>query len=135
MDGESFVSVSFGLSQTSGESRQSPHRAAPTCAALVAAGRTLLATPAVLDGWDGGPKHRMPKVNETLSAQFSYKGPDGLTDAERQSYAECKPLSCKHEACYKRFMYSQPQKQKQECGPLMDEWKACFAEAMKRHGT
>lgn len=25
---------------------------------------------------------------------------DGLSDAERQAYAVCRPLSCKHEACF-----------------------------------
>ncbi len=57
------------------------------------------------------------KVNETLSKQMSYKGPDGLTDIERRAYEVCKPLSCKHEQCYKRFMYSSPQKQKEQCDP------------------
>ena len=70
------------------------------------------------------------KVNETLSKQMSYKGPDGLTDIERRAYEVCKPLSCKHEQCYKRFMYSSPQKQKEQCGPLMSQWQACFDEAV-----
>ena len=60
------------------------------------------------------------KVNETLSKQFSYKGDDGLSDAERHAYEACRPLSCLHEACYKRYMYSPPQKQKEKCGALMD---------------
>ena len=71
------------------------------------------------------------KVNETLSKTFSYKGDDGLTDIERQAYELCKPLSCKHEGCYKRFMYSDPKKQKEKCGPLMAEWRACLEEAKK----
>jgi hypothetical protein len=72
------------------------------------------------------------KVNETLSKTMSYKGDDGLSDAERRAYEKCKPLSCKHEQCYKRFMYSSPKKQKEECGPLMQDWKQCFEEEMKR---
>ena len=72
------------------------------------------------------------KVNESLSRTMAYKGDDGLSDRERKAYETCKPLSCKHEACYKRFMYSSPQKQKEQCGPLMEDWRACFAEEMKR---
>ena len=45
-------------------------------------------------------------VNETLSRQFSVAD-DGLSDAERSAYDHCRPLSCKHEACYKRYMYVQ----------------------------
>ena len=70
----------------------------------------------------------MPKVNETLSKQFSYKGDDGLSDAERRAYEACRPLSCLHETCYKRYMYSPPASQKEKCGELMDQWKECFAE-------
>ena len=70
------------------------------------------------------------KVNETLSKQFSYRGPDGLTESERHAHEHCRPLSCRHEACY---MYSCPKKQKSECGPLMAEWKECFEEAKRRH--
>ena len=66
------------------------------------------------------------KVNETLDKQMSYKGDDGLTDAERKSYDACRPLSCKHEACYKRYMYSKPAKQRENCAPLFEEWKRCF---------
>ena len=84
---------------------------------------------------DGARSRRMPvagKVNESLSKTMSYKGPDGLTDDERRAYETCKPLSCKHEACYKRFMYSAPKRQQEECGPLMQEWRACFKEALAR---
>ena len=72
------------------------------------------------------------KVNETLSKQMSHKGDDGLTAAERKAYEACRKLSCVHEACYKRFMYSQPAKQQRECAPLMDKWKQCFAEEMAK---
>lgn len=98
------------------------------------------------------------KVNESLSKTFAFKGPDGLTDAgarsapsiffrprvtsvltrsatlcsERSAYDICRPLSCKHEACYKRLMYSQPKKQQEQCGPLMQEWKDCFARELQR---
>ena len=65
------------------------------------------------------------KVNETLDKQMSYKGDDGLTDAERKAYDTCRPLSCKHEACYKQYMYSPPARQKEKCGPLMEAWKSC----------
>ena len=65
-------------------------------------------------------------VNETLSRQFAVSGDDGLSDAERAAYDHCRPLSCKHEACYKRFMYSSPAKQRENCGPLFEEWKRCF---------
>mmetsp|Transcript_31418 Transcript_31418/g.62792 ORF Transcript_31418/g.62792 Transcript_31418/m.62792 type:complete len:87 (+) Transcript_31418:113-373(+) len=68
------------------------------------------------------------KVNEGLSKAMSYKGDDGLSDAERQAYDICRSLSCRHEACYKRYMYASPQKQKAECDPLMKEWKQCFEE-------
>ena len=64
-------------------------------------------------------------VNETLSRQFSVAD-DGLSDAERAAYDHCRPLSCKHEACYKRYMYSKPAKQRENCGPLFEEWKRCF---------
>ena len=73
------------------------------------------------------------KVNETLSKTMSYKGDDGLSDAERQAYEVCRPLSCKHEACYKRLMYAQPRKQKEQCGPLMADWKACFDEELQKN--
>lgn len=46
------------------------------------------------------------KVNESLSAAMSYKGNDGLSDAERRAYDACRPLSCKHEACYKQVCAS-----------------------------
>ena len=62
-------------------------------------------------------------VNETLSRQFAVSGDDGLSDAERAAYDHCRPLSCKHEACYKRFMYSKPAKQRENCAPLFEEWK------------
>ena len=65
-------------------------------------------------------------VNETLSRQFAVSGDDGLSDAERAAYDHCRPLSCKHEACYKRFMYSKPAKQRENCAPLFEEWKRCF---------
>tara|TARA_B110001452_G_scaffold27226_1_gene21378 strand:+ start:554 stop:814 length:261 start_codon:yes stop_codon:yes gene_type:complete len=71
------------------------------------------------------------KVNESLSAAMSYKGDDGLSDAERRAYDVCRPLSCKHEACYKQYMYSPPARQKEKCAPMMDAWKACFAEKME----
>ena len=73
------------------------------------------------------------KVNETLSKTMSYKGDDGLSDAERQAYEVCRPLSGKHEACYKRLMYAQPKKQKEQCGPLMADWKACFDEELQKN--
>ena len=72
-------------------------------------------------------------MNETLNKQFAYKGPDGLTDSERHAHDTCRPLSCRHEACYKRYMYSSPQKQNAECGLLMAERKKCFEEAKARH--
>lgn len=73
-------------------------------------------------------------VNKTLGKQMEYKGDDGLTDIERASYAACVRLSCLHEACYKRFMYLQPERQQKECGPLMDDWKRCFREETQRRG-
>lgn len=75
------------------------------------------------------------KVNESLSRAMAYKGADGLTDAERRAYEACRPLSCKHEACYKRLMYAAPQKQRDQCGPLLQEWRACFEEEKKRLGA
>ena len=66
------------------------------------------------------------KVNETLSKTMSYKGDDGLSDAERQAYEVCRPLSGKHEACYKRLMYAQPKKQK------ADKQEKAEATAMKK---
>ena len=69
------------------------------------------------------------KVNETLSRTMAYGGDDGLSDAERLAYDRCKQLSCRHESCYKRYMYSPPEKQKRECEPLMAEWRKCFDEA------
>ena len=72
------------------------------------------------------------KVNESLSRQLAYKGADGLTDVERKAYAVCRQLSCAHEACYKRLMYSSPKRQTEECGPLMSKWKDCFADEMKK---
>ena len=68
------------------------------------------------------------KVNESLSRTLAFKGDDGLSDAERKAYDKCRHLSCLHEACYKRYMYSPPAKQKEKCGELMDNWKSCFAE-------
>ena len=73
------------------------------------------------------------KVNETLSKTMSYKGDDGLSDAERQAYEVCRPLSGKHEACYKRYMYSSPKKQKEECGRLMADWRQCFTTEREQH--
>ena len=72
------------------------------------------------------------KVNESLSNAMAFKGSDGLTSDERKAYDKCRELSCKHEACYKRFMYSPPKKQQEECGSLMHDWKQCFAEEMKK---
>ena len=74
-------------------------------------------------------------VNESLSRSFAYKGPDGLTDQERKAHEICRHLSCRHEACYKQYMYSQPHKQKEKCGPLMEEWNTCFREAMSSFTT
>ena len=72
------------------------------------------------------------KVNESLSKAMSYKGDDGLSDAERKAHAICNPLSCRHAACYRRLMYSTPIKLKEECGPLMEDWKSCFARELRR---
>ena len=63
---------------------------------------------------------------------MAFKGEDGLKDAERKAYEVCNPLSCKHAACYKRHMYSSPDKLRAKCSPLMDEWKSCFAEEMRK---
>ena len=71
-------------------------------------------------------------VNKTLGKQMEYKGDDGLTETERQAYAVCQRLSCIHEACYKRYMYVSPQRQQQECGPLMEDWKRCFREETQK---
>ena len=68
------------------------------------------------------------RVNETLSKQMSFKGDDGLTEVERQAYEACNKLSCLHEACYKRYMYSSPETQKEKCGKLIEDWKFCFAD-------
>ena len=73
------------------------------------------------------------KVNETLSKVMAFKGSDGLSDAERHAYEKCKHLSCLHEACYKRFMYSSPKKQKKECSGLMADWRECFTSERERH--
>ena len=72
------------------------------------------------------------RVNETLNKQMAFKGADGLSESERRAYEICRQLSCAHEACYKRYMYAQPAKQQKECGPLMDKWKACFADEIAR---
>ena len=69
-------------------------------------------------------------VNPTIANQMAFKGADGLTDAERKAYEVCRPLSCKHETCYKRYMYL-PAKQS-ECTQLMNAWKACFAEQLSK---
>ncbi len=71
-------------------------------------------------------------VNKTLKHTMAFKGEDGLKDAERKAYEVCNPLSCKHAACYKRHMYSSPDKLRAKCSPLMDEWKSCFAEEMRK---
>ena len=73
-------------------------------------------------------------VNKTLGKQMEYNGDDGLTETERQSYAVCQRLSCIHEVCYKRYMYVSPQRQQEECGPLMEDWKRCFREETQRRG-
>jgi hypothetical protein len=70
------------------------------------------------------------KVNESLNKTFAYKGDDGLSQAERLAYDACKSLSCKHEACYKRFMYHH-KKQQSECSPLMKEWRQCFKQKLE----
>lgn len=69
-------------------------------------------------------------INPTLANQMAFKGADGLTDAERKAYEVCRPLSCKHETCYKRYMYL-PAKQS-ECTQHMNAWKACFAEQLSK---
>lgn len=66
------------------------------------------------------------KVNESLSKTMAYKGDDGLSPAERRAYEACRTLSCIHEACYKRYMYSQPDRQKEKCAHLMEDWRRCF---------
>jgi transposase-like protein len=68
------------------------------------------------------------KVNESLSKTFAYKGEDGLSDAERRAYEECRKLSCLHEACYRRYLYSSPARQEEKCSSLMDNWRQCFEE-------
>eukprot|EP00283_Hemiselmis_rufescens_P007319 CAMPEP_0173429838 /NCGR_PEP_ID=MMETSP1357-20121228/8437_1 /TAXON_ID=77926 /ORGANISM="Hemiselmis rufescens, Strain PCC563" /LENGTH=79 /DNA_ID=CAMNT_0014394081 /DNA_START=133 /DNA_END=372 /DNA_ORIENTATION=+ len=57
---------------------------------------------------------------------------DGLTDAERRAYAVCRPLSCKHEACFTRFMYSAEALRQEKCGPLLSDWKKCFEAQMEK---
>ena len=74
----------------------------------------------------------MARVNETLSKQMAFKGDDGLSDAERRAYEVCRPLSCKHESCFKRYMYYHPDKQKDKCGHLFEEWKSCFDAAREQ---
>ena len=71
-------------------------------------------------------------INPSLKHMADFKGDDGLKEAECAAYATCQKLSCRHEACYKRYMYSPPGKQKEQCAPLMDEWKACFAAEMAK---
>ena len=56
---------------------------------------------------------------------------DGLSGLERAAYKHCQPLSCEHERCFKRHMYSDPKKQKRECGPLFKKWQACFDKQMQ----
>ena len=75
------------------------------------------------------------KVNETLSKTMAFKGNDGLSDAERKAYEKCKHLSCLHESCFKRYMYSSPKKQKDECGPLMDDWRQCYTSELNQNKT
>ena len=70
------------------------------------------------------------KVNESLSRAMAYKGDDGLTAAERTAYEACRSLASTYEACYRRLMYSSPQKQKAECGPLRKRWQECTEEKM-----
>ena len=77
-----------------------------------------------------GPTMVAGPINPTLANQMAFKGADGLTDAERKAYEVCRPLSCKHETCYKRYMYL-PAKQS-ECTQLMNAWKACFAEQLSK---
>ena len=71
-------------------------------------------------------------VNSTLKHTMAFKGEDGLNSAERRAYEACNPLSCKHAACYKRHMYYSPDKLREKCSPLMDDWKACFAEELRK---
>ena len=60
------------------------------------------------------------------AAMPTYKGDDGLSEAERIAYAVCNPVSCKHAACQRNNLYMSEEFKKQKCGPLFDEWKKCF---------
>ena len=71
------------------------------------------------------------KVNESLSKNFAYKGPDKTSEAERKAYEACRPLSAKHESCYLRMLYAKPEKQKSVCGPMLEEWKRCYSSKVK----
>ncbi len=90
----------------------------------------LIAKKKVLDR----PQHRRsPWAHTTRVGSHSLKQmptfpqeQDGLSPAERRAYAVCRPFSCKHEACFSRFMYSSEALRQEKCGPLFAEWKKCF---------
>mmetsp|Transcript_27489 Transcript_27489/g.35704 ORF Transcript_27489/g.35704 Transcript_27489/m.35704 type:complete len:83 (+) Transcript_27489:40-288(+) len=56
---------------------------------------------------------------------------NGLTQHEMNAYKICKPKSCAHAACLKRFMYADDAKQKLYCEPLYLQWEECFNKIMK----
>lgn len=57
-----------------------------------------------------------------------------LSEPEKLCYAKCQPLSCKHEACYKKWMFFPSDRIERECGQLMKNWKKCFADCKKEKG-
>jgi len=56
----------------------------------------------------------------------TYKGDDGLSEAERRAYAVCQTLSCRHADCLKKNLYVDEKLRKERCGPLYDMWRKCF---------
>lgn len=61
----------------------------------------------------------------------TYKGDDGLSDAERRAYKVCNPVSCKHAACRRDFMYLSDEVMKKNCAHLFQEWEKCFQEQLR----
>ena len=65
-------------------------------------------------------------LSRTSSQPAEPVGSDGLTQSERTAYEQCRPISCRPEACFTKHMYSSPKKIKQECEPMMQLWRTCF---------
>ena len=65
------------------------------------------------------------------AAMPTYKGEDGLSDAERRAYAVCNPVSCRHAACRRNLLYASEDVLKKTCGHLFKEWEKCFQEQLR----